>query len=410
MPGIPSRELLLARIAMVVLATGWGLVVGDGKRHATAATDPHLVAAAALWLATAAPLVRARKATLPPPTAGTHLVLDVAGLSLLLAVSGGAANPFTALYFVPLALATYLSPRWTAGVAGAAITGFALLLAVPAMPGSDAMGAHLRGMWVAFAAAGALVAVAMHRVAVHLSAQRERLGRLERERAEDRHAAALGSLAAGAAHELATPLGTIELLVADLDRMDADERAGAVATIRAQVRRCRRIVDDMASPELVVTATRERIEPFPVADLVAELSDLGPEGVVVVRTTPAAERARLALPRALVLRQIRELVTNALRALPDPPPAGSVEVTLDATDERIEARVADRGAGLTDEDLARAFDPFYSGHADKGGTGLGLFLLRAQMRRLGGGIRLSHRTGGGTLATLTWPRATGDPT
>ncbi len=53
--------------------------------------------------------------------------------------------------------------------------------------------------------------------------------------------------------------------------------------------------------------------------------------------------------------------------------------------------------------LARAFDPFFAQRTDGTGTGLGLFLVRAQLRRMGGTIRLSRSATGGTVAELSWP-------
>ncbi len=405
--GLPVRELLLARLAMVAFVFAWAAVpsIAD-PAGATTAPWPAAAAVGAAWLAACLPLLRASgRGLAPAPSAGRHLLWDVAALSALLSVFGGATNPFTALYFVPVALATHLSPRWTAAVAAAAVAGFGVLLALstPMATRDDTMTHHLRGMALAFACAGSLVAVFMHRIAVALARQRERLRVLERAHLEDRHAAALGTLAAGAAHELSTPLGTIELLVSDLAGMAPADRDEAIATIRAQVRRCRRIVEDMASPELVITGTRDEIAPFRPTDLAPPLEELAPSGVVEVTITPAAKDARVVQPIRIVTRQLRELVENALRALPQPPPRGSVRVRLDVAGDRFVATVADRGHGMRDEDLAHAFDPFFHRRPDGSGTGLGLFLIRAQLRRMGGSIALSPNPGGGTLVEVTWP-------
>src|SRR5690606_39026741 len=59
--------------------------------------------------------------------AGTHLLIDAAAMTALLALSGGVSNAFTSMYFVPMTLATQLSPRWAWAVGGACLLGFASL-------------------------------------------------------------------------------------------------------------------------------------------------------------------------------------------------------------------------------------------------------------------------------------------
>ncbi|RMG96788.1 MAG: sensor histidine kinase [Deltaproteobacteria bacterium] len=401
---IPHRELLLARASTALLA----LIGPTWTETATLPRPSGLVwGVLAAWILSAVPLARSWRAEAPRRIAGLHLLGDVAALSAILALEGGAENPFTALYFVPLALSTQLSPRWTAGITAAILAGFAALLALPDPHGPDhrtgAMDDHLRGMWIAYACSGVLVGLFMHRVATALDEKRRAFHELERTRAEERHAAALGTLAAGAAHELSTPLGTLELLAADLEAMDEDERSDAIETMRRQIRRCRQIVDDMASPELVVTGPTARRDPVTLDDLVRDIADLGPPRVVVVHVAPDARDRPLRLPRRIVTRQLREIVTNALRALSDAPKPGDVEVRFEIDDDRLRVRVEDRGVGMSDEALARAFDPFFAQRTDGTGTGLGLFLVRAQLRRMGGTIRLSRSATGGTVEELSWP-------
>jgi hypothetical protein len=209
--------------------------------------------------------------------AGAHLLLDAVALTALLALSGGVTNSFTTMYFVPMTLATQLSPRWTWAVAATSLLGFAALF-VLAPPPSGPPGheqhfiGHIRGMWVAFGMSAAFMTYFVHRIALSLARQRAELARLRLAAAQDRQLAALGTLAAGAAHELGSPLGTVSMLVSDLAVMSEAERGEAIATIKQELQRCKHILGQMSSPELRVRSLAAASEPWPLARLAEELS------------------------------------------------------------------------------------------------------------------------------------------
>ena len=69
--------------------------------------------------------------------------------------------------------------------------------------------------------------------------------------------------------------------------------------------------------------------------------------------------------------------------------------------------IADRGAGVPPDAGDRLFQPFYT-TKKAGGMGLGLAISRDIVRRHGGEIGLAPREGGGTVAWVTLPLASGD--
>lgn len=327
--------------------------------------------------------------------AGAHLLVDTVGITALLALSGGAANPFTLLYVVPLTLATVVSPRWTWAVAGASLLGFAGLFLVDRVGGHGGhgghFGAHLRGMWVAYGITGVVVTYAVHWIATRINRDRQELLELRERALTDRHLAQVGSLAAGAAHELGTPLATLNVLAGDLDRMDAAELSEARTAIRRELARCKSILQRMAVPEPRAVSGAD-VEAWSLSGLAADLAD---SGAAVDVDDPGG--ALIELPRGAVSQIVRELVTNARAAGGDGVDI-RIRITRRGDDAVIE--VEDTGPGMAPDVASAAFDPFFSTKPEGAGQGLGLYLARAQARLLGGTVELESSPDRGTRATL----------
>ncbi len=411
---ITLRALVTARwVLLALLVTAAILVALDpGRISKTGWLPGHpgierfsvlMVVWAALNLATERFILRPRRAT--RRIAGIHLLVDATMLTILLAMSGGPTNAFTTVYFVPITLATQVSPRWTWALAGYCLAGFAALFVLAPVPQSPPghemhFAGHFRGMWVAFGVSGALVTYFVHRIALSLARQRQELARLQEQSVDARHLGALGSLAAGAAHELGTPLGSIELLMGELEHMDADERAASIATVREQVARCKTILQRMASPELRVAALGEAGGvPWPLVEIGDELRA---DEKVRLRFDEELHHVDTRLPREVLGQVVRELVKNATEA-----DATTVDVDIATVDGQLRIQVRDDGRGIPSEVAERAFEPFFSAREGADGLGLGLYLARAQVRQLGGTLTLTSKPGGGTVVVVTLPLSAG---
>jgi two-component system sensor histidine kinase RegB len=339
------------------------------------------------------------------------LALDLALLTAMLYITGGPHNPFTALYLVHIALApVVLSARWTWVLVALAVGGYALLFATSIsleMRGVDhatQMKIHLRGMWLAFTVAAAFIGYFVYevqraraRVEEELAAARVREARVEK-------LSALATLAAGAAHELATPLSTIAIAIKEMERKLTETNADAAMIedahlIRAQVERCRRVLEQMSVEAGAMRA--DAVESIALGDLLAAcVEGASPQERVVRRVDDALSSARVRAPVRSLAMAARGLVQNALDASAD-----EVELRARANDDGdVLLEVRDRGEGMSDDVLRRAGEPFYTTKPAGRGTGLGLFLARAVVEQLGGALRLESRPREGTLATLVLPK------
>ncbi|MBK9758064.1 MAG: HAMP domain-containing histidine kinase [Nannocystis sp.] len=340
--------------------------------------------------------------------AGVHLLVDSVALTALLALSGGVTNSFTTMYFVPMTLATQLSPRWTWAVAAASLLGFAALFVLAPAPAGPPghehhfLG-HIRGMWVAFGMSAAFMTYFVHRIALSLSRQRAELTRLRLAAEQDRQLAALGTLAAGAAHELGSPLGTVAMLVGDLGVMSEAERGDAIATIRQELRRCKTIVQQMSSPELRVPSLGRASEAWPLARLADELHDSGGELRLQIDVDASARGVSTSQPIEVLGQIVRAVVANAVDACRARAGSTGVRLRVAVEGDQAHITVIDDGAGMAPQAAAAAFDPFFSTKPEGQGMGLGLYLARAHLRALGGTIELASQLGHGTTVEVRFP-------
>jgi signal transduction histidine kinase len=93
------------------------------------------------------------------------------------------------------------------------------------------------------------------------------------------------------------------------------------------------------------------------------------------------------------------LIKNAREAMPD---GGTIHVFWQGTETMANVTVQDHGSGISEEDMAHIFEPFFS--TKKQGTGLGLAMVRGILNQHSGTVELKSTIGVGTSVSLVWPR------
>jgi PAS domain S-box-containing protein len=201
-------------------------------------------------------------------------------------------------------------------------------------------------------------------------------------------------------HELRTPITTIyggsELLGRGLGD---EQRAEVIADIRAESERLARLVEDL----LVMTRVERGIveiadEPILLQHLIAAVIQATGARFPGARITfKAADRRPAVRGDATYTEQVvRNLLTNAMR-YGDGRTKG-VEVIAEQAPDGVAVRVLDRGNGLRGEDPDRLFELFYrssSARSVPGGAGIGLFVCRNLIEKMGGRIWALERPEGG---------------
>lgn len=335
---------------------------------------------------------------------GALMIFDVWLLTALLGLSGGPANPFAALYFAQVLVATLLlGSGWTFAVWLHTVSGYALVFfdhrSVPGLGHVHGnLGPHLWGMLGAYVLVSAILAFFVRRLVRSLDEQREALSAAQNRAARAERVASLTTLAAGAAHELATPLGTIAIVAGELERRLEGPLAEDARLIRGEVTRCRAVLDSLSARSgNALGASPERLDLVALARALADKLPSERARRLVAR----GEGCTLA-PRAALLQALEVVVQNAFDASP---PEADVELHL--ADDRLEVR--DRGAGMDVATLERACEPFFTTKPEGRSMGLGLFLARSTIEALGGTLTLRSVRDEGTIATLALP-SSAEPT
>jgi two-component system sensor histidine kinase RegB len=371
-----------------------------------------LIALMAIGLATnvAALAYSARGKGVAPWAIPAVMIFDTLLLTALLYFTGGAFNPFSFLYLVQIALAVVmLSPRftWILVILSLACSAFLFFaseeLPLPRMSHAEHMQIHLVGMWVAFGVAAGFIVYFLLRITRALGERDAELDAARTLAAKQEKLASLATLAAGTAHELATPLSTIALVARELDRELADpglyDAARADAKlIRAEVQRCRTILDRMSVRGGEFAA--ESIGPVDLASVVDDaLAQLAKTPAIRVDLGTTRDCKLHAPAKALSL-TLQNLLKNAQEASPD---GGEVVVTATVDTARVSIEVRDRGVGMTKEILDRIGEPFFTTKAPGNGMGLGVFVSRAMVERLGGRLLVTSEPSRGTCVTIHLP-------
>lgn len=211
-------------------------------------------------------------------------------------------------------------------------------------------------------------------------------------------------------HELKGPLagirGSAEMIEAGGETMPDADRTRFIAAIRAQGDRMAEMIDKLLA--LAAVEHRQRIDTPQLVDLTALARDSSDH--LMGKFEGRGLSVRIAGPPAVVQGDpflLRQALVNLLDNAADFAPEGSeVEVTIARAGARWEVSVADRGPGVPDYALARAFERFYSMPRPGGGSrssGLGLCFVAEAAALHGGQATLANREGGGAIATLSLP-------
>ncbi len=228
---------------------------------------------------------------------------------------------------------------------------------------------------------------------------------LERALARQEHLASLGKVAATIAHEIKNPLSSIKTLV---------QLMGEDPEVESRYSRdLRYIVGEIERLNRSVQQLLNFSRPAPEADSEVDLTELleSAAGVLARQYQPERIRVESCVAPGLRLKRgnpevLQQIILNlALNAIQASPPGGAVVVEAgEEADGSVRISVSDQGPGIPAEIREKIFEPFFT--TKQKGTGLGLPVVRKNVRHLGGEIRVESpiESGRGTRVRVILPQ------
>jgi signal transduction histidine kinase len=254
-----------------------------------------------------------------------------------------------------------------------------------------------RDLWLSFAAvrsaAGAVYAFR------DLTGER----RLEEEKSD---------FVATISHELRTPMaavyGAAETLLRRGDDLTADQARQLLEMIAAQATRLRQITEDVLLTNRLdrgeLSVERDRVDVGPIVRATVEAMDAQLSAPATVDVEIPANVGAASGDADRIQQVLVNLLDNAVKY-----GGGEVKVRVESANGVVRIFVADSGPGVALADQDRIFEKFYRAGPPltraPSGTGLGLYISRELVQRMGGRLDVESEAGSGATFVVELPRA-----
>jgi len=217
--------------------------------------------------------------------------------------------------------------------------------------------------------------------------------------------AAIGRISARITHEIRNPLSSIqlntEMLYDELqdEKVDLDEMRPITQAIIREVQRLYDITESYLKMGRMPKKEMSRVEINRLLSNLAEfyrteMSKLN----VDCRLDVMSDHLYVQADENQLVQAMHNLIKNGLEAMED---GGVLTLTSKIDGDSCRLEISDSGKGIPENILEKVFDPFFS--TKKGGTGLGLAMVRKVVEDTGGSIDFESDVDKGTTFILNLP-------
>jgi PAS domain S-box-containing protein len=231
---------------------------------------------------------------------------------------------------------------------------------------------------------------------------------MERQLIHTQKMESIGTLAAGVAHEVGNPLASISALVQVVQRSTDDLFVKEkLELVKNQVTRISKIIRDL------VDFSRPSNYELQLTDINQNIS----EAVEIIKVGTKAKNINFKVslnekvpPLPLVADQVQQVFVNILLnavdaiAEHDPPKRDcTIAAKTEVSEENVIITFEDDGVGISEDNIGKIFEPFYTTKKEGKGTGLGLWVSYGIIKSFQGDIIVESTPGEGTTFKILLP-------
>jgi len=207
-------------------------------------------------------------------------------------------------------------------------------------------------------------------------------------------------------HNLRSPLASVLGLVSVLQgSVDPEETTHYLRLIESSIHRLDETIHEIIEYSRN-TRTEVRKAPIHFREIIADILD----GLYFLRNSIDID-VRLDIPENLKfvsdpvrIRTIfNNILSNAIKYYNPWVEHPFVSIAVEKNKRGVKVTVADNGQGIDDDSQDRIFDMFYRATTNASGSGLGLYIVRESVHKLGGTISLTSQKGEGSTFVLEFP-------
>jgi two-component system sensor histidine kinase RegB len=361
----------------------------------------------------------------------SQLVIDVLALASLLYLTGGASNPIIWVFLLPLILTAIMLPQayaWNMVIITCCtytlLIGYNIPLPAiePHLPDPHLVSAqmqhylhnmrddhyfnlHIFGMWFGFVFSAGLVAYFVVELSKTIKEGERSLADARENALRDERVISLGTLAASAAHEMGTPLGTMAILVREIELEYPEHRftdlLDKMKIMSQQIGRCKEALSVLSASAGEMRA--ESGKPMTLIEYIDEVLKqwraYNTSTKLSLYITPSSIDidARMIADRTLT-HSLINILNNAAEVSPVDQ---GIKFNVGWDENWLELKISDFGPGFPEEIIK--FAGKHPVTSSKQGLGVGLFLTNSTIQRLGGQIHFSNLPEGGACVDIKLP-------
>ncbi|WP_309122138.1 PAS domain S-box protein [Paenibacillus sp.] len=214
--------------------------------------------------------------------------------------------------------------------------------------------------------------------------------------------AVAGQFAAAIAHEIRNPLTAIKGFMQLLMRDMTTDKSRFFDVIFAEMNRIEMITNELlilAKPQLI-KFTKKDVR-FLMQQVVSFMDAQANMNNVLIQVDYGTGDLVASCDENQLKQVFINFIKNAIEAMPD---GGIIKIRMRRSAGNVaEIRFIDQGVGISEEELAKLGEPFFT--TKESGTGLGLMVTKRIVQQHGGDVRFRSKLGEGTTVELSLPIA-----